>query len=379
MAPIEGLTFFLGSDAFAYSLRAFYFVLLGSGIFTSVTRLPSSIWRCGSGSGAALGLCSLSFVAVTWYYIFSWVGAEVASDGIVGADLFFGAYKMVTNTSAGWMWSSQLLTWVVSGLCFMHGEARRAGIRHFWAFVLFGFLGAISGSLALFLSHTLTVAAQRAAGGAAPPRGAAAVAAARPVAPGALYLLCAFISLVSVVLLPLTVDTNYGPFCVALLFLHFALPVPYLLQTKQQQIDAEEEEEEEEEKKARDGGALRLCLFYAVVAGASLAIHAVNVSIAFLEAYNRLGALTATLGALAAGGWTNACQISISFDVVFTTGLCAVHVGARHGAAVAAAFLAGAMLLSPGAAFPFYLIWAELGAAQAGAAAALGGSTKKKQ
>ena len=172
--------------------RAFYFFLLLSGLLTAFARLPGSVWRLGAGAGSPttpklLVAASVAFVAVTWYYIVTFMATTVEVQGARDADMFFGAYRLVTDRPAGWLWSSQLLTWVIPGLCFMHVEATRARLGHLWAFVLFGFLGAISGAFAVFLAHVLAVAAddgsgRNGGGGKASP------------APGALYLVCALVA-----------------------------------------------------------------------------------------------------------------------------------------------------------------------------------------
>jgi hypothetical protein len=65
------------------------------------------------------------------------------------------AYKEVVKTPVHWMLSSQLLVWVASGMVFVSVEGYRAGIRHVWAYILLGFLGAICVAMGLFCVHLL--------------------------------------------------------------------------------------------------------------------------------------------------------------------------------------------------------------------------------
>jgi hypothetical protein len=94
----------------------------------------------------------------TWYYIGNFFRESFLSEGLGNwqlwverSDLFVQAYRLVSQSTLHWFWSSQLLM----AACSFVGFVLMSGRKDAWAFVLLGFLGAISVALALFLSDLI--------------------------------------------------------------------------------------------------------------------------------------------------------------------------------------------------------------------------------
>ena len=56
---------------------------------------------------------------VTWSLIFSFFREENNLSSEYAHNAFIKAYVLVTNTRAGWMWSAQLLMWVIPGCLYL--------------------------------------------------------------------------------------------------------------------------------------------------------------------------------------------------------------------------------------------------------------------
>lgn len=94
----------------------------------------------------------------TWYYIGGFFKETFLLEGqgnwllwAEKSDLFVQAYRLVSLSQWQWFWSSQLLM----AACSFVGFLLNSGRKDAWAFVLLGFLGAISVSLALFISDQI--------------------------------------------------------------------------------------------------------------------------------------------------------------------------------------------------------------------------------
>lgn len=108
---------------------------------------------------------SLIFVALaalagisTWYYIGGFFKETFLLEGqgnwllwAEKSDLFVQAYRLVSLSQWQWFWSSQLLM----AACSFVGFLLKSGRKDAWAFILLGFLGAISVSMALFFSDQI--------------------------------------------------------------------------------------------------------------------------------------------------------------------------------------------------------------------------------
>lgn len=109
---------------------------------------------------AALLFLALSVLAgiSTWLYIGGFFRESFLTEGlghwqvwVENSDLFVQPYRLVSQSPWHWFWSSQLLM----AACSFVGFLLMSGRKDVWAFVLLGFLGAISVSLALFLSDQI--------------------------------------------------------------------------------------------------------------------------------------------------------------------------------------------------------------------------------
>jgi len=123
-----------------------------------------------------LAYCGAAF-AVTWSLIFAFFGDFLRQFGCDGSrlslftcatpawlgapagDTFVEAYRQVSNSPGGWVWSSSLLMFVVPACVWLHVEGGRAGLPRpqQLAHLVLGFLGAISASfpLAFAVVHCL--------------------------------------------------------------------------------------------------------------------------------------------------------------------------------------------------------------------------------
>ena len=150
---------------------AVYFLVLGAVLIYCSTRvartnlalLKSSRKLDKSGRFdlySALLFLALSVLAglSTWYYIAGFFRESFLSEGLGNwqlwvekSDLFVQAYRLVSQSPWHWFWSSQLLM----AACSFVGFLLMSGRKDAWAFVMLGFLGAISVALALFLSDLI--------------------------------------------------------------------------------------------------------------------------------------------------------------------------------------------------------------------------------
>lgn len=108
-------------------------------------------------------IISLLAFLVTWYFIAVYMYDEIyrfatweefkSRDG----SLFFGAYRAVVDTKARWFYSSSLLSYVLISTPYIILEGAKMGLTRSqtFAYVVLGFLGAVSVSHALFFAHSL--------------------------------------------------------------------------------------------------------------------------------------------------------------------------------------------------------------------------------
>ena len=202
--------------------------------------------------------------------------------------------------------SSQLLLWVIPACIYLQEtitacvevraeKGKKAIGGPTWvdgcAYCLCGFMGAVSLAFPLFLSSVADLpAAQRRSDIRVTP----------------LQLACAILAFCSVAILPATVDDDAWSttYAVSLFLLHTVLALPCFCALAMPPRLA----------KARGFTAkygLSPRLFYCLFAGASGAYHLNAVVHAIV-------ASDASVSQLLVSGWSNSCQVSISFDVVFT-------------------------------------------------------------
>ncbi len=255
--------------------------------------------------------------------------------------------------------------WVVPGCLFLQTEMRRYGLpwRLTVAYTATGFLGAISLSFPLFFSHVTFLDCPALMGSAfrtpAPLQGTRV---------SALQAACAAVAVASVVVLPLTLRKHDTAYVSALAALHVVLAVPAVVELAGL-------------GGGRAGGGARgafgLRDAYLFLAGACFAVHAglMAAAVEWIVSSSAAaggGAMGAgeVLTALVAAGWQNACQSSISFDVVFTTAAVALFLAGRRGWRDGALAAVLSPLLSVGCVFSLFMA-AEFGREAAGSATAV--------
>ncbi|KAI8619639.1 hypothetical protein BC830DRAFT_1103055 [Chytriomyces sp. MP71] len=275
-----------------------YFGIL---IPSMVACFATSLFRFGSGGRLVkvlfLILAAASF-AITWYFIFLWFIRDASEyisahplEGIKGwmanCDLFTGAYMLVTEQTANWWWSVQLLNFVPSMVVFMFASSSLPDSHGLpaAAFLILGMLGAISLCWPLFLIQHLSndegvlLHAKRAPW---------------------LLSLCMGLSVLSNVVQPFLVGGTTA-FDVNLKAIHVLLLLPLLVKGL---LVAN----------SKEGASIRHLL--AFLAGCSfvsfssltlqqLAVHSFDVG--------------ATASALISAFWSNECQSSITTDYISST------------------------------------------------------------
>ncbi len=118
------------------------------------------VWIDQRGLGAAPGrnayrsLAVLGF-AVTWTFMVMMTRQDIArypdfAAWFAQSNLFFDAYRRVTDSAAAWWWSQQLLLWAPAAVLFFHVESTRRG-RAYWQYIWVGLCVAVSVALPLFL------------------------------------------------------------------------------------------------------------------------------------------------------------------------------------------------------------------------------------
>jgi len=216
-------------------------------------------------------------------------------------DVFVQAYVDVSNNAVGWASSSQLLMFVLSGCTFLHMECARLGVSRLiaTAYVLVGFLGAISLAFPLLFAHLYSLAREK-----------------QTMVPCLTFSigLSNLLALCGVLLLPLTCETHRRTiFTWALMLVHFVLGMPCIV-GRPTCISCGSATARRE--------SIKLGFFYIFLAGLSLAVHLSNVFRAGLQLSleNPSSNFLWLAEEIVFGPFRNSlCQFSISFDVVFTS------------------------------------------------------------
>eukprot|EP01062_Namystynia_karyoxenos_P026504 TRINITY_DN20561_c0_g1_i1.p1 TRINITY_DN20561_c0_g1~~TRINITY_DN20561_c0_g1_i1.p1 ORF type:complete len:367 (+),score=103.85 TRINITY_DN20561_c0_g1_i1:80-1180(+) len=330
-----------GDPAACLRLCAYF----GAFFFSIAVATRAWPWRRASRHPVALAAWPTAIVAltVTWRYILRFVTEydtweRQRGPGSPLPNLLTQAYLDVSDNAPGWLWSAQLLLWVIPGCVFLHTEGARSGITRgaVLAYALIGFLGAISFAFPLVFTHVSLTASPRDRDFDHAPLGA--------------LWLCSAAALLCVVTMPLTAPLLWRlPFDAALGTLHVILVVPGLLPRS----------------RCRGGGGRShragCAALYAACAAAAFALHMHNL-IAALATGEGLW------GLVARGGWSCSCQSSITIDAITISLLSACWM-LSDGRREAVPFCMAAPCCSGAAAFAAYLCKRELAAA-----AAAGGS-----
>lgn len=144
----------LTSDG-TYVMVLAYFAALLLGVATSLIRWPWSVSVSSRPSHLVVVASSLLAWIVTWRLIFAFFVDFANRYSRDGPNMFVEAYVMVTDNAKGWIWSSQLLLWVVPGIIFLYVESKRRSISSTlaMAWISSAFLGAVSLGFPLAFSH----------------------------------------------------------------------------------------------------------------------------------------------------------------------------------------------------------------------------------
>jgi ABC-type amino acid transport system permease subunit len=258
------------------------------------------------------GIALLGF-ALTWTFMIRMALEDIARYPSLGAwgrqsNLFFDAYRRVTESPPAWWWSQHLMAWALAGSLWFAVEGRRRALRS-WAYLWLAMCVAVSVALPIF--------AQRMRADGEHDR----------VEPREVPLLTAFGVVLATFALVATPFVRGAPFIVAMLVLHAGLLLPAF---------------------GTPRGAR-------AVAVRPLAI-AVAVSCSALHVVATVRLHDTALSALVDVVLADPAQSSISSDVVLTWLACTLLVATLHGPRRALAFFALAPVISLGAAFT----WAVL-------------------
>ena len=261
----------------------------------------------------ALALCGL---VVTWTFMLIMAAQDMARyPGLAAwsaqSNLFFDAYRRVTETPAAWWWSSQLMLWAPAAVLFFHAESIRQRLSY-WAYVWVGMCVAISVALPLFLLR------REAHGG----NGKA------PTA-SAWVALCLSVAAAATVMVPVV----QGPelqWC--LLALHAGVLLALLPVA------------------ARLSSTALLRLLYAAFAiAATLCWWNINAEM-WLHQAQPASQLWNVV-------WSDPAQSSISLDLVLTVAICMFWAKKQGGGKAVLLFFVATTLLSLGSAFCIHQLW----------------------
>lgn len=266
----------------------------------------------------------LSALAVTWTFIglFFVYGPE-KFEPLASENLFIRAYEDVSKDSAGWIWSSLLLTLVVpltasinayAHLEEVNSDAKKTRKLDVLALVLVGFLGAISAMMMFLLDHDAfklrgkKLQMKRGVDG--------------------VTLLCSALAFASTALLPLTVFSQWLVFTSALFLLHGVLIVPLLVNST--------------------GGQTNWSTFFKACAAVSCLIHLANLAWAITHS-------SASLGDIFSAPINNHCQTSISIDAVVAAVASLIWYARQYQYSTVETISLGlgSLFVSPGAVFSY--------------------------
>ena len=300
-----------------------------------------------------MGCLALIAFVVTWSLILDFFEQEADSQRVLSKEeyenapsTFVKAYEEVT-TKTGYFWSQQLLMFVVPACLFLQTETRRyeqtlpRGMA--LAYTATGFLGAISLSFPLFFSHVLLLHEDEQRPPGNKKRRTNVTSSTAIVRVSLLQIVCSVIASISVVVLPATVHTDKQSYVIALIALHVVLGIPSLVEFVFSSSTVN----------LWFPRTLSLKNVYQIMALASCFVH-------FKHMASGLHGVDYDVIELFNAGWQNTCQRSISYDVVFTTLVCALYSYAKVGTAKSF-FLP--LLLSPvlsvGTTFAYFLAMEE--------------------
>lgn len=307
-----------------------YFVALAVSVRTS---LYNWTWnRCARERPFFVAAVAFALMAwyVTWRLIFSYF-IEFEQRGET-TNMFLDAYVKVSDDPVGWLWSSQLLLWVVPATIYVYVESARRDVSNIVSASWIGaaFLGAVSLGFPLALSHLELSESQRTR---------SAVTSTEIL----ILFVCATLSIASVHVMPTMLsDQRLDMFAAALGLLHVALVFPFMARAVLKR-KTDDHHTIDRMKKTVPSFALSFNEFasrfgvgvlYVCVAVASTAIHLLNVrrAVPSFSVWNPVDTAASVRDLVVdkrGRPWRNSCQSSIDFDVIFTCILTATFVFQR--------------------------------------------------
>lgn len=261
-------------------------------------------------------LLALAGLLVTWTFMLLLALQDIEKYPSLAAwstqsNLFFDAYRRVTETPAAWWWSQQLMLWAPAAVLFFHSESVRQRLSY-WAYAWVGMCVAISVALPLFLLR-------REAQAASP----------KPATASMWVALCLLVAASATALVPLAQGRVLQMY---LVLLHAGVLLSLLPLAP------------------RVSSTLLLRGLYLVFALIAVGCWwSVNATLWLREAQPALQLWNVV--------WADPAQSSISLDVVITVIVCAYWVRRQDGGRVALLFLLGTGLLSLGGAFCLHQWW----------------------
>ena len=253
---------------------------------------------------------------VTWAFMLLLAAQDIAHYPSFAAwsthsNLFFDAYRSVTETPAAWWWSQHLMLWAPAAVLFFHAESVRQRLSY-WAYAWVGMCVAISVALPLFLMR-------REAHGST----------AKPATATAWLGLCLLVAISATVWVPMVQGRELK---LCLLLMHGGVLLA-LLPVLPRMASAR----------------LLRGLYWVLGLIAILSWWHVNTVLWLQDLTPALRLWTVV--------WDHPAQSSISLDVVVTIAVCAYWVHRQDGRKVALWFLLGAGVLSLGGAFCLHQVW----------------------
>ena len=381
-------------------LPSLYFTTLGWAAFGVCQASSIHLKEAPGLLMGSLAYCGAAF-AITWSLIFGFFGEYLKQFGCDGSRLslfdcdtpawqaspggetFIEAYRRVTDTSGGWIFSSSLLFFVVPTCTWLHVAGARAGLSryHQLCHLLLGFLGAISASfpIAFAVVYCLQRRQQEEAhqqveesAGVIKKNGSAVSASPKASFVPAVNLtwlaLPGILAILAAMLLPYSVHHSPKVYVTALALLHFVLmvpalgnrmpPRPVIVRGRAPTFCAPHRDATpvrgdsaasliarfDDDQRA---GNAKLSLLYAAFSGAAALQHFHNVAQYVLLPpgilfHHSLAGGASTTGNsaspetpvlypfafasdLLAAGWSNLCQSSISWDAVLSSVACLIY------------------------------------------------------
>ncbi|OYT92350.1 MAG: hypothetical protein CFE43_08785 [Burkholderiales bacterium PBB3] len=259
---------------------------------------------------------ALTGFLLTWAFMLVLAWQDLARYPSFGAwatqsNLFFDAYRSVTETPIAWWWSQQLMLWAPAAVLFFHAESVRQRFSY-WAYAWVGMCVAISVALPLFLMRR---EAQRGAE--------------EPATASAWLGLCLVVAASATVWVPAAQGRTLQ---LCLLLMHGGVLLSLLPLAP----------------RVASATLLRL-LYLALGLIATLSWWQVNAAL-WLHTGTPVMALWTVI-------WNHPAQSSISLDVMVTVTICLVWVHRQDGRSVTLLFLLGTGLLSLGGAFCLHQLW----------------------